>query len=46
MASSFSMTLRIAAFRSCLTVASCTTIPVRIRRAPATTSDESVFDKK
>jgi hypothetical protein len=46
MASSFLMTLRIAAFRSCLTIASCTTIPTRIRRTPATTTDESDPDKK
>jgi hypothetical protein len=46
MASSFSTTLSIAAFHSCLTVASCTTIPTQIRHAPAFTTDESGPDKE
>jgi hypothetical protein len=41
MAPSFSMTLRIAVFHSCLTVASCTTIPARITRAPTTMVNKS-----
>jgi starvation-inducible outer membrane lipoprotein len=38
--------LRIAVFRFCLTVASCTTIPTRIVRTPATTTNESSSDKE
>jgi starvation-inducible outer membrane lipoprotein len=33
---SFLITLRMAVFHSCLTVASCTTIPARITHDPAT----------
>jgi starvation-inducible outer membrane lipoprotein len=40
------MTLRTTAFRSCLTIASCATIPARITRDPATTVINSSLDKK
>jgi hypothetical protein len=40
------MTLRMAAFRSCLTVASCTTIPMQITRDPATKVIKSSLKKK
>jgi hypothetical protein len=43
---SFLITLRIAAFRSCLTVASYTNIPARITRDPATKVIESSLDKE
>jgi hypothetical protein len=43
---SFSMTLRTAVVRSCLTVASYATIPTRITRDPATTVIKSSLDKK
>jgi hypothetical protein len=39
------MTLRIAAFRSCLTTASFATIPARITHTPATMANESGPDK-
>jgi hypothetical protein len=45
-APSFSITLRMVAFRSYLTVTSCTTIPVRIKRNPATKNIESSPDMK
>jgi hypothetical protein len=43
---SFSITLRMVAFHSCLTVASCTTIPARITRDPATKVIKSSPNKK
>jgi hypothetical protein len=43
---SFSITLRMAAFHSCLTVAGCTTIPAQIKRNPATKDIKSSSDKK
>jgi hypothetical protein len=43
---SFSITLRMAAFRSCLTVASCTTIPARITCDPAAKVIKSSPDKE
>jgi hypothetical protein len=43
---SFSITLRMAAFHSFLIIASCTTIPARITRDPATKVIKSSPDKK
>jgi starvation-inducible outer membrane lipoprotein len=40
------MTCRMATFHSCLTVASCTTIPARVKRTPATKNIESSSDMK
>jgi hypothetical protein len=46
MAPSFSMTLRRAAFRSCFASANFVTIPARIMRASATTTNKSKCDEE